>query len=98
MAALPDDLGGDALVHLALRPAVDQQREVGVRVQVDEARAYREPVQLDALGRFQLGQVADARDPAVADSDVGPERLAARSVEYLSAGENHVDHDPLLPG
>ena len=41
MAALSDDLGGDALVDLALRPAVDQQREVGVRVQVDEPGAYR---------------------------------------------------------
>ena len=51
-----------------------------------------------AASRGGLGQVADAGDPLVANSDVGPERLAARSIEHLSAGENHVDHDPLLPG
>ena len=97
MAALSDDFGGDALMHLALRPAVDQQREVGVRVQVDESGAYGESVQLDVFGRLQFGQVADACNLAVANSDVGPERLAARSVDDFSTGKNCVDHDGSLP-
>ena len=98
MAALADDLGGDPLVDLALRPPVDQQREVGVGMQVDESGADGKPVQLDALRRFLPRQVADARDPAVADADVGPERRAAGPVEDLPAGKCQVDHDGPLPG
>ena len=97
MPALPDDLGGDALVHLALRPAVHQQREVGVGMDIDEAGTHREPVQLDALLRLKVGQVPDARDSAVLDSDVGPERVTSRPVEDLSASEYHVDHGLSLP-
>ncbi len=36
-AAVPDDLGGDALVDGARRPRIDEEGEVGVAVDVDEA-------------------------------------------------------------
>ena len=53
---------------------------------------------LDAFGRLHVRQVTDAGDSAVENSDVGPERLAPQSVEYLSTGKNHVDHSLSLPG
>ena len=37
-AAMADDLRGDALAHLAFGLRIDRQREIGMRLDVDEAR------------------------------------------------------------
>ena len=49
-AAMADDLGGDALAHLALGLGIDRQREVGMGLDVDEARRHREAGGVDDLG------------------------------------------------
>ena len=67
-------------------------------MQVDEPGAHRETVQLDAFCRLSVRKIADARDATVPNADVGPERLAARSVEDFTAIQNHVDHGLSLPG
>ena len=92
MAALADHLCGHALVDLALRPAVDQQGEVRVGVKVDEAGAHRSALELQALPRLLVGQIADACDASVLDPDVRGERLRARAVEDLATRQYQVKH------
>ena len=52
VAAVAGDLGRHALVGLALAAGVVEQRDVGVGVHVDEARAYDVPGGVDAAGRL----------------------------------------------
>ena len=96
VAALSDHLGGHALVDLALRPAVDQQGEVRVRVKVDEAGAHRATVELQALPRLLVGQIPDACDASILETDVRRERLRARAVEDLTTCQYQIEHGRTL--
>ena len=92
VAALADHLGGHALVDLALRPAVDDQGEVGVGVNVDEAGAHCAPAEIQALFGLLIGQIPHAGDAPVLETDVRGERLRARTVEDLATGQNQIEH------
>ena len=48
---MADDLGGDALAHLALGLGIDRQREVGMGLDVDEAGRDGEAGGVDGLLR-----------------------------------------------
>src|SRR5207247_2821967 len=65
-SALADHFGRDALADLAFGVAVGQQRVVGMRVWIDEARRDDLAAGVDRPpGR--AGNAADARDAAVAN-------------------------------
>ena len=64
-AALADDLGRHALVHLALCTAVDDQREVGVRVQIDEPGRHDQAAHVQTLPRGSRREIAQGDDAAV---------------------------------
>ena len=75
-AAVADDLERDALVHRAGRPRVDEQREVGVAVDVDEAGRDHLARGVD-LG-VRLRHRADGDDAPIADADVRSAALGYR--------------------
>jgi hypothetical protein len=87
-----DHLGGDALEDLALGPRGVRQREIGVRLDVDEPRRHHEPIGLDhAPGRPRMAG-RDGGDPAVAHRGVGAHRLRARAVQERAAADDEVVH------
>ena len=67
---MADDLGGHALAHLALGLGIDRQREVGVGLDVDEARRHRQAGRVDHFRRIVAEIGADGGDAAVADREV----------------------------
>jgi hypothetical protein len=90
-AAVADHFGRHALPDLAFRFWIQRQREVGVRVDVDEARREREPGGVDeAAGLAQVG--ADRGDRAVRDRDVDASRGRTGAVEHLGAPNQEVVH------
>ena len=60
---MADDLGGDALADLALGLGIDRQGEVGMRLDVDEARRDGEPAasMILAAGAGELRPIAAMR-------------------------------------
>ena len=87
---MADDLGGDALAHLALGLGIDRQREVGMGLDVDEAGRDREPVGVDHLGGVAARFAADRGDAAVADGDVARLARGAAAVEQQAAADQDV--------
>jgi hypothetical protein len=69
----------------AHRPRIDEQREVRVAVDVDEARRDGLPGRVELPPR--LGDVADRDDPSPVDADVGLPRGPARAVDGDPAEE-----------
>ena len=92
-AALAHDLGRHALVHLALGTAVDHQREVGMRVQVDETGCHRQAGDVQALPRDGRAQVAKGRHPAIAHAHILLQGGVALAVEDRAAAEDGVEHE-----
>ena len=73
-AAMTDDLGRDALAHLALGLRIDRQDEVGMRLDVDKAGRYRQPLGVDdaaGLAR-QAGAMRAMRPFSIAKSARSP--------------------------
>ncbi len=97
-AAMADDLGGHALAHLALGLGIDRQREVGMGLDVDEARRHREAFGVDHLGGVACELHADGGDAAVADRDVASCAGRSAAVEQQAAAdEDVVGHGRILP-
>ena len=74
-AAMADDLGGDALADLALGLRIDRQREIGMRLDVDEARRDGEARGVDGLASRSpqmRGPIAAMRPSAMARSPARP--------------------------
>ena len=71
VAAVPRDLGRHALVGLALPAGIVEQRDIGVRVHVDEPRRYHVSGGVDPARCLGVAQRADGLDPAVGYPDVG---------------------------
>ena len=88
---MADDLGGDALAHLALGLGIDRQGEVGMGLDVDEAGSDRESLRIDHLARGRIAEVCcDSGDAILTDADIGaPARLAA-AVEHEPAADQEV--------
>src|SRR4029079_1140831 len=91
-AAVADDLRRHALVDRAHRAGIDEQRVVGVAVQVDESRADREPGGVDLLG-VDLVDVADDGDASVVHEHVARTAGCAGAVVDRAAA----DRDPPRP-
>ena len=87
--AVANDLGRDALVERADRPRVDEERVVGVAVDVDEARGDVEPGGVELHGRG--GRLADRDDAVAGDPDVGDEGRAAGPVDDAAVADRDVE-------
>ena len=74
---------------------VPEHLRVVVRVDVDEARRDDLALGVDRARRL-LVDVADRRDPAVADSDVGDPAGRTRAVDDRATADDHVEHDPTI--
>ena len=89
-AAMADDLGGHALAHLALGLGIDRQREVGMRLDVDEARRHRQSGGVDHFPRIVAEVGADGGDAALADREVAGPARGAGAVEQQPAADQDV--------
>ena len=92
MAAVADGDGCDALQRARLRAAVDEQREVGVRVNVDDAGRDDQASDVDDFERSVGRHRADGADPAALDRDVRPPWRRAGAVDDGPAGEHERAH------
>ncbi len=88
-AAVPDDLERDALVDRARRPRIDEQREVGVAVEIDEAWSDHLARGVDLpIGRRDASHAGDA---TLVDADIGCDRRRPRSVDDETVANRDVD-------
>ena len=90
---MADDLGGDALAHLAFGLRIDRQREIGMGFDVDKTRRDREPRGVDDLARGAGNAAADRRDAAARDRQIiAGDAGIAGTVEQDSAADDDVVH------
>ena len=94
---LARDIQGHALTHLALGRSVPEERAVGMRVQVDEARGHHEPGGVDHPRRVRPREIAHRHDPISPDGHVGPEPRVAGTVDDLATGDEEVVRDGRRP-
>ena len=87
MAAIADDLERDALVDRACRARIDQQRVVGMAVDVDEAGRDDETGGIDTWRIRGNLRRTDRGDAVALDQDIGNDRRAAGAVMHLAAAD-----------
>src|SRR6516225_6875612 len=87
---MADDLGGRALTYIALGPGIDWQREVGMGLDVDEARRHGKAVRVDDLGCCVIDARTDSGNAAVADGDIAGLACRSRAVEEKTAADQDV--------
>ena len=87
---MADDLGGHALAYLALGPGIDRQREVGMGLDVDEARRHGKAVCVDDLGGCVIDARTDSGNAAVADGDIAGLAGGSGAVEEKTAADQDV--------
>ncbi len=90
-AALTDDLRGHALADLAVGAAIDQQREVGMGVNVDESRRHRQARGVQALLGRCLAQVANGGYAVTANADICRKGIGARAINDVGAVAQNVE-------
>ena len=90
--ALPEDLGGDPLGHLAHRPAV--AKEIRAALDVDEAGCHDEPAHVEPLLRREPTERSgrpDSRDAVAGNGDVTEEPGRAGAVDDMTILEDQVE-------
>ena len=95
---MADDLGGDALADLALGLGVDRQREIRMRLDVDEARRHGEPCGVDGLLGAAFELRADRGDTAVFNGEISRGAGRAAAVENKPAADQDVMHGKMARG
>ena len=85
--AVPDRHRRDPLEHARLRAPVDEQRRVGVRVDVDDARRDDEPAHVEHGVARARQRVADRRHAPAGERDVRAPRRGAGPVDDRPAGQ-----------
>ncbi len=94
---MADDLGGDALAHLALGLRIDRQREIRMRFDVDETRCDREALSVDGL-ECRTGEAGpDCRNAAACDGEIAGNARIAGAVVQNSAADQDVVHALVIP-
>ena len=91
MAAVADDLGGHALAQRALGLGVDQQREVGVAVDVDEAGGDDAAAGLDPPTRLRRREVAERDDPVTDHPDIRADCCAPQPIDDVTTRDDDVE-------
>ncbi len=82
---------GNALAHGALGQAVSEQGAVAVRVHVDETGSDDQAFGVDAPRAGPLGEHAQRRDPAVANSEVAADGFSPRAIDKRSADNQQIE-------
>jgi hypothetical protein len=95
--AMADHLGGHALGHLALGSGRIGQREVRVRLDVDEPGRHHQAAGVDRAARRPGVARRDRGDPAVSDRDVAPDRVGAATIQHLTAADDQIVQVGLRP-
>ncbi len=93
---MADDLGGDALAHLAFGLGIDRQREIRMRLDVDKAGRDRETRHVDfAMGLAR--RIAEGGNAAVGNGEVAALSGPPAAVVERAAAQDQVVHraDPL---
>ena len=88
----PEELRGDALAEAHRVLGVGEERPLGVRVRVDEARRDREAGGVDDPPGLGAAEVFHRGDRLAADSDVGPAPRAAPAIHDRPAADHQVEH------
>ena len=89
-------LGGYALAHLGIVVRLSEDRQSGVRVQVDEAGAHDEPGGVDDAPSVDAGGIAAVNGERVAfDDDRGPEARRSAAVDDQPVLDQQVSHGTL---
>ncbi len=88
--AFAGDLGRDALGDLARHAVVDEDVELRLAQQVDEAGGDNQAGGVDPLTRLRVLQVADGGDAVAADRDIGAKPRRARAIDDAAVGEDEV--------
>lgn len=90
-AAIAGDFARTALQHAALCPRPLEDRAVGVRVDVDEARREAQAARVEHARGLHVAQRPDRRDALGPERHIGDERRRAASVEHVRAAQQHVE-------
>ena len=91
-AAVAVDLGRDALRDLAARPAIAQEGEVGMAVDVDEAGRDDETGRVDDPSRLGIAKIADRGDPVAHDADIRSTPWRIEPIDDLPVADDEVVH------
>ena len=94
-AAVAADDGRHAVQWGRRQRRVPEHLGVVMRMDVDEAGCDDLALGVDRVRRL-LVDLADRRDPAVADSDVGDPAGRPRTVDDRATADDHVEHDPTI--
>ena len=100
-AAVPVHDGGEALAELPVPEVRGKHRQVGVAVDVQEARRQRPAPGVDALPRRRLPQVPDGGDLPAEDAHIGGNRRPPAAVDdpgVYDLGIQHAMLPPAAPG
>ena len=103
VAAVPRELGREALVQVAGQRPVDEERAVRVAVRIDEPRrddpAGRRRARARPRRPRPRREVAHGQDPVAEDADVGSTPRAPRPVDHGPAAQQQVEagHVGMVP-
>ena len=96
-AAVPVHDGGEALAELPVPEVRGKHRQVGVAVDVQEARRQRPAPGVDALPRRRLPQVPDGGDLPAEDAHIGGNRRPPAAVDDPGVYDLGIQHAMLPP-
>ena len=96
-AAIADDLERHALTDLGLGPLVERQREIGMRVDVDEPGCHDLPARVDHAAGGPRRPPLDADDATAGDAHVGVEPGRAGAVDHVTATNQQIVHRSSSP-
>ena len=88
---MADDLGGDALAHLAFGLGIDRQREIRMRLDVDKTGRDRETRHVD-LATGMARRIAEGGNAAVGNGEVAALSGAPGAVVKRAAAQDQVVH------
>ena len=94
-AAIADHLGRHPLADLGLGLRVERQGEVGMGMDVDEARGHHAAVGVDDATRAVRPVRLDGDDAAGADGHIGHAGRRAGAIDHLAAPDHDVVHHRL---
>ena len=89
---LPNQLRGNALEDLAVRPGIDQQGEIRVAVDVYEPGRGYQPGGVQLQTGFRAGEITHRRDAVPRDAEVRPAGRGALPVHQPAAPYHCVEH------
>ena len=90
MAAIAHHLESHSLRNRTDCARIDEEREIGVTVDVNEPRGHHKAACVKGWDTFPFGECADFGDSSVADRHIATERLATRSIHDRPADDDQI--------